>query len=335
MSRQRTLILDADGVFMSERPYWNAALATALEAGDLAPLAAGRWDALADYAFGPLGLQRVTKGRGCNSNWDLAAVLVRALEDPDARGVVREMLAAGRDYDAMQALGHAGNAVWERARAADSRSVAAADPLERFGIDRKGEAFADVVRRYQRVLHRESGIDWPFERWQLKEARDRTCRALEAFERHSWTLRVCTGRHRREIEEPITYLEIEAFFPSESITSADDVDRAETLTGLGPLGKPHWFAPACAALGFETALSALSNGTTMPRIVGAAYVGDAWADYEATEACRAKGLDLAYVHTRSGVTSPEQERTIAASPATLAVVDRLEQVVPVLTGAAR
>ena len=335
MSRERTLILDADGVFMNERPYWNAALATALEASDLAPLAAGRWDALADYAFGPLGLQRVTKGRGCNSNWDLAAVLVRALEEPDRRGAVREMLAAGREYDAMQALGHAGNAVWERAGAAVSRSDASADPLERFGIDRKGEPFAAVVRRYQRVMHHESEIDWRFERWQLKEERDRTLRALEAFGRHGWTLRVCTGRHRREIEEPIFHLEIDAFFPSDSITSADEVDRAETLAGLGPLGKPHWFTPACAALGFETALRALSNGTTMPRVAGAVYVGDAWADYAATEACRAKGLDLAYIHTRSGVTCHEQERTIAESPATLAVVDRLEQVVAVLAGAVR
>ena len=62
------LILDADGVFLSERPYWNAALGAALQANGLAELAEGRWDRLADFAFGPVGLQRVTKRAGCNSN---------------------------------------------------------------------------------------------------------------------------------------------------------------------------------------------------------------------------------------------------------------------------
>ena len=44
----RPLILDADGVFLSERPYWNAALGAALRANGLGAQVAGRWDLLAD-----------------------------------------------------------------------------------------------------------------------------------------------------------------------------------------------------------------------------------------------------------------------------------------------
>ena len=91
---RRLLILDADGVFLSERPYWNAALGAALDASGLAERVGDRWDLLADVAFGPVGLQRVTKAVGCNSNWDLAAVLVRALEDEHWRGSIDELLAA-------------------------------------------------------------------------------------------------------------------------------------------------------------------------------------------------------------------------------------------------
>jgi phosphoglycolate phosphatase-like HAD superfamily hydrolase len=328
MSDAPKLILDADGVFMSERPYWNAALATALEVSELAPLARGRWDALADYAFGPLGVQRVTKGRGCNSNWDLATVLVRALQDHDWRAVVREMLEADREYDAMQALGHAADAVRRRALAADAGN--GDDPLARFGIDRKGELFRDVVGRFQQIMNGEVAIEWDFERWQLKEPVELTLRALDALASLGFSLRVCTGRHRAEIEEPVRRLGLGSFFPPDSITSGDEVDRAEARTGRRHLGKPHWFSPACAALGFEPALAALGDGTPIGNAPGSVYVGDAWADYAAVLACRDRGLELAYVHSRSGVTTREQEQEIARSPAVLAVVDRLGSVAGVV-----
>jgi len=324
------LILDADGVFMSERPYWNAALATALESAGLAPLARGRWDALADYAFGPLGVQRVTKAHGCNSNWDLAAVLVRALEDAAWREVVGEMLEADREYDAMKILGHAGDRV--RRQAGESGNGADVDPLERFGIDRGGEFFGKVVESFQRVMLSESAIDWEFERWQLKEPSELVLRGFDAFTSLGLSLRICTGRDRAEIEEPVRRLGLEAYFPPESIVSGDEVVRAERESGLPHLGKPHWFAPACAAVGFEAAAGALSNGRPIGRSEGAVYVGDAWADYAAVEACRERGLGLGYIHMRSGVTTREQERTIARSFATLGVVDRLGEVVAVLRG---
>ena len=45
MSAGRTiLVLDADGVFLSERPYWNAALGAALDLAGLSPAVNGGWD---------------------------------------------------------------------------------------------------------------------------------------------------------------------------------------------------------------------------------------------------------------------------------------------------
>jgi phosphoglycolate phosphatase-like HAD superfamily hydrolase len=309
------LILDADGVFLSERPYWNAALGTALQAHGLAGRVRGRWDCLADLAFGPFGLQRVTKSAGCNSNWDLAAVLVRALDDEAWRGVVDEMLAAeNREIEAMQAL-----------RAAAARllrcEVNGHDPLSQFGIERQSEFFASVVDRFQAVLTGDASLGWNFERWQLKEPWEDTTRALSNLQETGYTLRVCTGRHRAEIEAPIRSLRLEPYLLPSEITSADETDRAESLSGQGSLGKPHWFAPACATVGFQEALGALENRSGLSGVAG--YVGDAWADFAAVEACRDLGLDLTYVHVRSGVTSRDQERIIAESKATLAVITRL------------
>ena len=309
-------------MFLGERPYWNAALGTALQANGIAESVCGRWDRLADLAFGPVGLQRVTKGAGCNSNWDLAAVLVRALEDEAWRGVVNEMLAAeDREIEAMQTLRVAA------ARLLQSE-VDVRDPLNRFGIDRHSAFFDGVVDRFQAVLESDASLSWSFERWQLKEPWKQTTRTLGELQDAGYTLRVCTGRHRPEIEAPIRALRLEPYLLPTEITSADETDRAESLTGRGSLGKPHWFAPACATVGFEQALGALDRRN---RLSGeAVYAGDAWADFIAVEACRDLGLQMDYVHVRSGVTTRDQERIIAGSATTLAVVDRLADLVPLL-----
>jgi phosphoglycolate phosphatase-like HAD superfamily hydrolase len=313
--RPRPVILDADGVFLAERPYWNAALGTALEANGLVAQVAGRWDTLADRAFGPVGLQRVTKGAGCNSNWDLAAVLVRALDDRRWRDLVEELLESrDREIEAMQALRLAA------ARLLDGESNGG-DPLLRFGINRGSPFFAEVVDLFQKVLHGDAGLGWTFERWQLREPWERTGRALGDLRDVGHVLRVCTGRNRAEIELPIRKLGLEAYLPLSEITSADDIDRAEALSDRGALGKPHWFGPACAAVGFEVALEALSGSR---RLSGAGvYVGDAWADFCAVSSCRALGLDLAFVHVRSGTTTVDQERAIAESDGTLGAVSSL------------
>ena len=319
----RPLILDADGVFLSERPYFNSALGTALAANDLINRVAGRWDLLADLAFGPVGLQRVTKGVGCNSNWDLAAVLVRALEDESWRAVLDEILAAeGCEFEALQALRVSALGLFRP-------DLDASDPLERFGISRTEPFFEDVIDLFQQVLNDRAGLDWRFETCQLKEPAEKITRALGQLRAAGHVLRVCTGRGREETEIPIRTLGLEGLLSFTEITCADEVARAETVTGMNALGKPHWFAPACATVGFEAALDVLSNDREL--VGNGVYAGDAWSDFRAVQACRARGLGLTYVHVRSGVTTREQEQVIGNDAATLAVVSSLSEMVPLLT----
>ena len=204
------------------------------------------------------------------------------------------------------------------------------DPLACFGLERVSPFFEQVVERFQKVLHGDAGLDWSFSKWRLQQSEAEIHHALGMFRDAGYLLRVCTGRHRDEIEAPIRELGLAPFLPLSEITSADEVDRAEADSGQSPLGKPHWFAPACATVGFDAALRALAEGTGLTG--RGIYVGDAWADYKAVEACRALGLDLSFVHARSGVTTREQDRAIARAPVTLGFVNGLDELVPVLTG---
>ena len=88
------VILDADGVFLNERPYWDSALAAALAVGCVSPPTDDDWREFTTVAFERLGLQRVTKRRGCNSNFDLAAVLALALCDSETRINIEALLSA-------------------------------------------------------------------------------------------------------------------------------------------------------------------------------------------------------------------------------------------------
>ncbi len=313
------LVLDADGVFLSERPYWNTALCTALDLAGLADRGRGRWDVLAGHAFGTLGLQRLAKSRGCNSNWDLAAVLVRALGEGDCRQVVDWMLADDREYEAMRALARAGELVWENGHDGP-------DPLLGAGIDRGGRLYAEVVDRFQQVFHGTADLGWAFERWQLRGDDARTRGAFEQLVRDGHRLRVCTGRYRAEIEEPIRRLGLGEWLPAAAITSTDEVTRAERESGSPSLGKPHWFAPACAVLGYTPALAALTRGSLQSTGARAIYAGDAWADFRAVQGCREHGLELDYVHVRSGTTTPEQEREVAAAAGTLGIVETFDAI---------
>jgi phosphoglycolate phosphatase-like HAD superfamily hydrolase len=323
MSAGRTiLVLDADGVFLSERPYWNAALGAALDLAGLSPAVNGGWTALADAAFGPLGLQRMAKIRGCNSNWDLAAVLAKALEQDRCRGEVARLLADGRGEQAMAALARGGESVWT--------TTDQADPLLAAGIDRHGRFYTGVAQRFQEVLFGDAGLDWSFRRWRLRGDRERTDGAFRLLEQDGYDLRVCTGRHRAEIEAPIRELGLEGWLSPFAITSADDTDRAQRDSGFPSLGKPHWFPPACAVLGYQAALSVLRSGGEPGDGGSALYAGDALADFQAVLGCRELGINLGYIHVLSGVTTPEQDRAIAEAPGTLGVVDRFDRIPEVL-----
>jgi len=322
-----SVILDADGVFLSERPYWNAALATALLRAGLAETVGDGWEVLAEAAFGAVGLQRVTKARGCNSNWDLAAALDLALSRRAARDALRQLLAAGRGPEAMERL---------RDEAASLARPAAASGdvlLEAFGIDRRGSGYAEVVGDYQRVLRGEAEVAWPFPRVALREPHAETRAAFARCVEAGYDLRVCTGRHREEIDGPIHQLGLRDLLPPEKVTSGTEVDRAQVLTGERSLAKPHWFPPACAAEGFDRAVRAVRGEVFEQSRGSAVYVGDAWADWEAVRAARHMGLRLHYIHVRSPAATTDQQRAIARAPGTLGVVDGLGEVAGLLPGA--
>jgi phosphoglycolate phosphatase-like HAD superfamily hydrolase len=184
------------------------------------------------------------------------------------------------------------------------------------------------------VFHGRQGTGWTFERYRLEEPARLTLAALRSLDDLGCELRICTGRPRPEIEAPVARLGLERFFGPDSVTSATEVERAERLSGSKSLGKPHWFSPLCAMVGWETALEAV-NGSLPAWPPGSfVYVGDARSDFEAVRGVRQLGLELHYVHVSSSVSDAAQLAAIAAEPSTLGVVDRLEQVPALLTGVA-
>jgi phosphoglycolate phosphatase-like HAD superfamily hydrolase len=321
------LILDADGVFLSERPYWATALVAALDGVGLAVGSRDRWSALFEAAFDETGLQRVTKGVGCNSNWDLAAVLELALEDPAVRGSVAHRLESDDAHGAARELRTVAAALHDPARANG-------EPLAGFGIDRESARYLRVVERFQSVLHGELGRRCGLDHLQPRQSARATRERFEQWASAGWTLRVCTGRSSEEIGAAVERLGLREMLRAEAITSADDVERARRRTGRRGLAKPHWFPVACAAVGFESAVAALERSSRISA-GSMVYAGDAWADYVAVGGARARGLDVRYVHVRSGVTGGAQELSIAETPWTIGVVSGLQALAARLDGVLR
>ena len=358
------LILDADGVFLDERPYWNVALGTALLRTDLAASVQDRWAELGRFAFDDLGLQQLAKARGYNSNWDLAAVLEQALDERELRADTRRLLEMGALHEALagikKSVEQSGEATmrtgWQPAWELPDDSPPApcpavvrkgpgAAPQEPFsqqvpaqpgggtlsglGMPLDESRRAAIKQTFQHVLTGEAGLDWTFPRSQLKESLAITCTAFGACCDAGFELRVCTGRPREEIETPLADLGLDGHFTGDRITSGHEVDRAEKLTGRHALSKPHWFAPVCAAIGFDAALRLLAGGTgsSLDTVV---YVGDSPADFEAVRQARSRRISMAYIHMRSSATPAEQTELIARDPFTLGVIDSLRELAALL-----
>lgn len=317
------IILDADGVFLTERPYWDTALRTALEANGIDAPSDLNWRQLTDVAFGELDLQRVTKRRGCNSNWDLAAVLTVALRAPTIRTDVIDTLEQRNWSSAIEQLAAASNALWSR----DGDG----DPLAGFDVNRYGDDYISVQRTFQVMLTRSEAFNAPGDQSFCGGVRVvRT--ALITLRTAGFDLAVCTGRNRSELLAPLAAFDLVQYLDAERIVTSDEVMPAEQRTGAGSLGKPHWFPAVCAAIGFDAACAAVVEnhlGNSANKQV--VYVGDGLADFKCVTSARSIGLDMRYIHVRSGVTDPDQERTIADAPATIAVVDSLtEAIAPLL-----
>jgi phosphoglycolate phosphatase-like HAD superfamily hydrolase len=323
----KLLILDADGVFMNEMPYWKAVLATALDLHGLAGPDTP-WERLTESCLVRRRLQAVTKQRGCNSNWDFAAVMSRALDDRGVRSAVSALLSHG-DTDALAAT------VEEAMRARWRGVPSVGPPLNGFGIERGGAYFNRVVERFQDIFERGRDVGWGFARHEPAMTPERMRGTFETFRRLGFTLGVCTSRRRDETVGPMTRFGILDFFDRGRILTDDDVRKGERRTGVAALGKPHWFALVAAAYGVEFARDALGSAGSLPRapkFERFVYVGDAPADFQMAGALRGLGVVLEYGHIDSGVTPDDVLREIGAGEFTLTLASDLAGVAAALEG---
>jgi len=320
------IVLDADGVFMNEMTYWRTALAAALTLAGIEVNDADRWAQLDRACLRDARLQRVTKSRACNSNWDFAAVMTVALADDRTRTAVRDAIAARDDARAARQLHDAMEALWVG-------PAASGPPIGGFGIDRKGEAFARTQLRFQEILSGERDIGWSYPRYELAPPADATRAALQCLHDQGYPVTVCTSRQRAETETPIRVLNLAGYFDTQRMATHDEVRRAQDLAGKAPLSKPHWFPLACAALGFERATEAVRLDAAALRTDGCApivFVGDASADFETARGCAARGLPVRYVHIDSGISNAETLAAVRASEISFGVVPDLAAAVAVI-----
>ncbi len=301
MRRNPLLILDADGVFMDEMPYWNTALVTMMLRFDLECADAEEWAELSQTCLSEFRVQAITKGRGCNSNWDLTAVMIRAADDGACLAGLGEGLRLG-DFDLFAtSLAEGMERQW--------RATEASDPLEQFGIERDGDFFKQVIAEFQQVFERAVEVDWDFTR-QLPVLPEAELQALfSRLKDCGFILGVCTSRAESEIVKPMTQLGVLDFFDRQRIATYDQVVRAESCTGKKAMGKPHSFPLLCAVMGFDAALQVCENETRPPddEQCDVVYVGDAPADFEAAHRARDLGLRVSYVHIDSGL-APQLDR---------------------------
>ncbi len=310
----KLIIFDADGVFMDEMPYWRTALAAAVVRHELAPRDQAGWDALGDACLVRRRVQRITKGRGCNSNWDLAAVMIRALDAPSVHADVAVALADGDYLDAAKCLAAAMEALWNGPPEDGHR-------LSGFGIDREGFAFAEAVKVFQVILRDEAAVGWRFPRQALAHSVADTQALFDHLRGLGAELGVCTSRHSEETLEPMRRFEILDRIAPQRIVTQTVVEQGQEATGAAPLGKPHWFPVACAVVGSETARAMVLDGRQKREAATGrwVYVGDAPADFEAVTAARERGLIVDYVHIDTDLTDAETTERIRTGAATRAV----------------
>jgi len=284
------LVLDADGVFLDEAPFWRAALLAALRRGAPPRSAA---DEGAFVAAGlRQGLQRSTKQRGCNSNWDLAAVLVALLQ----QGAARAALAAGQWSRACAELAAAMQAL---------PRVDAADPLARFGLDRAAPATGATVTACDAALVEIIARDG----WQCLGDTLAMRATLDALQASGFRLGICTGRGRQELFPALQATGLLTAFADDAIIDVDRVAAAAATAPAECQPKPSPFPLLAAALGVDAAV-ALLRGERRPRPGRVVYVGDGRADVETAIAARRAGLPVQYAQ----IVSPASDAdTIAAA----------------------
>jgi phosphoglycolate phosphatase-like HAD superfamily hydrolase len=324
-----TIVLDADGVFLRERPYWRTALATALSLLGAHDVDEPKFRALDAELFDVRSLQRIGKDAGFNSNWDLCGALVCCLDESTRRD---EWLPALHRNDISRAAAGWCDALQDYVdRLATKRDEAGS----LVAALRAEPAFKPVIPRFQQIFH---GQDQRFDvRPQYETLGDPVSvrRAFRRLRETGATLGICTGRNRREIREPLARFGLLDEALERNIVSCDEVERAEAATAAPALLKPHWFPLAAVVAGVQAAIDALRDGTRLPPQCGraAVFVGDSLADFGTAANYQKRGGHVRFVLVNSGSLSAESVRKLGEDPLTLSVVDSFEQVSDVLAEA--
>jgi phosphoglycolate phosphatase-like HAD superfamily hydrolase len=306
------LIFDADGVFLSERPYWEAALRTAWKQLGFVELSGDLFKKLAVIAFETVGLQWVAKRRGCNSNWDLTAVLERSLFSSDKRDPV------DRNFRLDQL--EAGLERWKLAceQLGDATSEAE-DPLSRFGIARNSRQFSEVVTRFQ--------VEYERRECQLEPNEitlDRPATLAATLDALPSQPRVCTGRPRSELENALERVQIDRRFDlARSITCSDVADE---------LGKPHPYPLLRCLFAKSEVDDWLLREATIPRCEDlVVYVGDSPADLLAAQAATDLGVRMRYLHRNSESTTEAVVQQLNASSCFAGLIETIAELPERLT----
>jgi phosphoglycolate phosphatase-like HAD superfamily hydrolase len=300
------LVLDADGVFLDETPYWQAALVAALRRGGLQlPAAAERAFVATALAT---GLQRTTKQRGCNSNWDLAVVLATVIQ----RGAAAAALRKQRWPAACAELAAAVSAL--------AGPAAAADPLGRFGLHRDDPRTIDTAAACEAALIEVVARDG----WRCLGEPSAMRATLAALRGAGHRLGICSGRGRDDLFAALRATGLQAAFDADAIIDVDRIADAAAVAGTECRPKPHAFPLLAAALGVDDALAML-RGQQRPVPARVIYAGDGRADVETAAAARCAGLPVQYAHLVSPASDADTMAAAAAAPWCLGVFASLPE----------
>jgi phosphoglycolate phosphatase-like HAD superfamily hydrolase len=324
------IVLDADGVFLRERPYWRTALAAALSLIGGENTDADTFRRLDAELFDRRAVQRIVKAVGINSNWHLCGVLIGSLREESSRRGIIEALARSQIGSAADRWVAALTGYVDHLR---DQCDGSGSPVEYLC---RQPMFAPVIPRFQDIFH---GLDRRFDirpKYQTLGEPTALRDTFDRLRRAGATLAVCTGRYRREVAEPLLEFGLMEEPIRERLITQDEVEQAEAATGLPALGKPHWFPLAAAVCGFDTAIAALRDDRPLNGLLDecVVFAGDGTADFRSAVNYSERGGNVEFVLVRSGALSEQSVNEILEAPITLGVIERFESLPDLLKEAA-
>jgi phosphoglycolate phosphatase-like HAD superfamily hydrolase len=314
------VILDADGVFMCERPYWRAALATALAVLGVDGLPRETFRALDRELFDARSAQQRVKAVGINSNWYLSGALVGCAREGALWQEIEVALSRG---DVTAVADRWASALADYAVLLVQQCDGSGSPVD--WLD-KQPWFEPVIPRFQEIFHdRDRRFDIA-PRHQVLGEREAKRATFARLRQAGARVCICTGRGQDEILEPIRQFELIDEGEIDQLVTHDEVVAAEQATERPALSKPHWFPLAAAVVGFESALEALRSGSRLRAEAGerAVFVGDGMADFRSTVNARSRGLDVGFVLVTSAALSKDRVTEIRGADFTIGVIPRFE-----------